>query len=89
MRGALKITYNDGTEDYFEVDPVGDTPDAINNLKTFLASPDVTLIFESEIVIIPSTSIRQISISRSDSSPPDAEFAMIPGVIVGASRIVG
>ena len=74
---------------YFEVDPVGDTPDAINNLKTFLASPDVTLIFESEIVIIPSTSIRQISISRSDSSPPDAEFAMIPGVIVGASRIVG
>ena len=89
MRGALKITYNDGSEDYFEVDPVGDNPDAINNLKNFLASPDVTLIFDSEIVIIPATSIRQISISRSEASLPDADFSGIPGVIIGATRIVG
>ena len=29
MRGALKVTYIDGTEEYYEVDPVGDNPDRI------------------------------------------------------------
>lgn len=89
MRGALKITYNDGTEDYFEVDPVGDSPDIVENLKAFLSSPDVTLILDSEILIIPSTSIRQISISRTGTNLPEAELAALPGVIVGATRIVG
>jgi hypothetical protein len=89
MRGALKITYNDGAEDYFEVDPVGDSPDIVENLKAFLSSPDVTLILDSEILIIPSTSIRQISISRTGTSLPEAELAALPGVIVGATRIVG
>ena len=27
MRGALKVTYTDGSHEYFEVDPVGGKPD--------------------------------------------------------------
>lgn len=88
MRGALKITYNDGDHDYFEVDPVGDNPNFVENLKTFLASPNVTLILENEVVVIPSTSIRQISISRAGNLPL-AELDAIPGVLLGAKRIVG
>jgi hypothetical protein len=88
MRGALKITYNDGDHDYFEVDPVGDNPNFVENLKTFLASPNVTLILENEVVVIPSTSIRQISISRAGNLP-FAELDAIPGVLLGAKRIVG
>jgi hypothetical protein len=90
MRGALEITYMDGTEDFFEVDPVGEHPDIVENLKAFLASPDVPLILDNEIVIIPSTSMHhQISISRSGSSLPEAELEAILGVVVGAKRIVG
>jgi hypothetical protein len=89
MRGALEITYMDGTEDFFEVDPVGEHPDIVENLKAFLASPDVTLILDNEIVIIPSTNMHQISISRSGSSLPEAELEAILGVVVGAKRIVG
>ena len=89
MRGALKITYNDGNHEYFEVDPVGDNPNFVDNLKTFLASPNVTLILENEVVVIPSTSIRQISISRAQGSLPEAELNVIPGVLLGAKRIVG
>jgi len=88
VRGVLKITYIDGKDEYFEVDPVGDAPDFVGNLKAFLESPDVTLILENEILLIPSTSIRQISITRSEALP-EAELDQIPGVLVGASRIVG
>jgi len=79
----------DGVEEYYEVDPVGDNPNIVDNLKSFLESPDVTLILESEVVVIPATSIRRISISRSGSTLPESELAAIPGVIVGAQRIVG
>jgi hypothetical protein len=89
VRGVLKVTYIDGKDEYFEVDPVGDAPDFVGNLKAFLESPDVTLILENEILLIPSTSIRQISITRSDAPLPEAELGQIPGVLVGASRIVG
>jgi len=89
MRGALKITYNDGTEEYYEVDPVGDAPNFVENLKTFLSSPHVTLVLDNELLVIPSTSIRQISISRSSAQLPLAELDAIPGVLIGAKRIVG
>jgi len=89
MRGALKITYVDGTEEFFEVDPVGDQPEFASNLKTFLESPNVTLILPNEILVIPSTSIRQISLTRAQAPLPEAELAAMPGVVVGATRIVG
>jgi hypothetical protein len=89
MRGALKITYIDGKEDFFEVDSVGDNPNIVDNLKAFMESPDVTLILANEILIIPSTSIRHVSISRNGATLPEAELEAIPGVIVGATRIVG
>ncbi len=89
MRGALKITYNDGDHEYFEVDPVGDNPNFVHNLKTFLASPNVTLILENEVVVIPSTSIRQISVSRTQENLPEEELNAIPGVLLGAKRILG
>ncbi len=82
MRGALKITYNDGSDDYFEVDPVGDDPGIAGNLVAFLASPNVTLILKDEVLIIPSTSIKQISISRSGEALPEEELSAIPGVVV-------
>jgi hypothetical protein len=89
MRGALKITYTDGSDDYFEVDPVGDDPGIVGNLKAFLASPHVTLILKDEVLIIPSTSIRQLSISRGGQALPEEELGAIPGVLVGVSRILG
>jgi len=89
MRGALKVTYIDGTEEYYEVDPVGDDPDVAKNLKTFLASPHLTLVLPNEILIIPSTSIRHISVTRSAATLPEAELDTIPGVFLGANRIIG
>ena len=71
------------------MDPVGESPDLAQNLRAFLASPDVTLILQNEILIIPATSIRQISISRDSSELPEADLKEIPGVVVGATRIVG
>ena len=88
MRGALKLTYVDGTEEYYEVDPVGDNPRIAERLQAFLASPNVTLIMDGEILIIPSTSIRHISLTRSDAELPEDKLQEIPGVVVGAKRIV-
>jgi len=87
MKGALKITYNDGTDEFWEVAPVGGAADFVDDLRAFLASPNVTLITEREVVIIPSTSIRQIAISRTDELP-EQELDAIPGVLVGAKHIV-
>lgn len=90
MRGMLKITFMDGTIEYFDVDPVGDDPDMVQNLKTFLAAPDVTLFLDNELVVIPSTAIRTISITRSATTPlPTDELNHIPGVLVGVKRVVG
>lgn len=89
MRGALKVTYIDGTEEYYEVDPVGDNPDIVKNLKIFLTSPHLTLVLPNEILIIPSTSIRHISVTRSGAALPEAELDAIPGVFLGANRIIG
>jgi len=89
MHGALKITFNDGTDEFFEVEPIGDKPDFVQDLKAFLESPDITLITETELIVIPSTSIRQIAITRSDGPIPEEELAAIPGVLVGVKRIVG
>ena len=89
MRGALKVTYIDGTEEYYEVDPVGDNPELAENLKTFLTSPNLTLGLPNEILIIPSTSIRHIAVTRSDAALPEAELDAIPGVFLGATRIIG
>ena len=49
MRGALKVTYIDGTEEYYEVDPIGDNPDLAENLKIFLTSPHLTLVLPNEM----------------------------------------
>jgi hypothetical protein len=88
MQGALKITFVDGTIEYFEVDPVGDDPNMVENLKTFLQSPNVSLFCGDELIVIPSTSIRSLSITRAGELPV-AELDSIPGVIVGARRVVG
>ena len=89
MQGAIKITYMDGDEDFFEVDAqVGDDPNFVENLRAFLASKDVTLVLANEVVIIPSTAIRQISISRSGTALPEEELRSMRGVVVGAKRIV-
>jgi hypothetical protein len=89
MRGALKLTYTDGSEEYYEVDPVADGEDIVTRLQTFLASPNITLFLESELVIIPSTSIRHISITREGSNEAVEKLASIPGVLTGVTRIVG
>jgi len=89
MRGALKVTYIDGTEEYYEVDPVGDNPDFVKNLQIFLTAPNLTLVLSNEILIIPSTSIRHISVTRSGTALPEAELDAIPGVFLGANRIIG
>ena len=65
MRGALKVTFNDGKMEYFEVDPVGVDLDFVKTLREFVASPTVTLILANEVLVLPSTSIREISITRS------------------------
>ena len=71
MRGALKVTYTDGKEEFFEVDPVGNAPDFVANLDAFLSRPTITLVMDDEILVIPSASIRHFTISRThDELPP-------------------
>jgi len=90
MQGAIKITYMNGDEEFYAVDSaVGDDPNFVENLRSFLASKDVTIVLDNEVLIIPSTAIRQISISRSGAALPEEELRAMPGVVVGASRIVG
>ena len=55
----------------------------------FLASPNLTLVLPNEILIIPSTSIRHISVTRSGATLPEEELDAIPGVFLGAKRILG
>jgi hypothetical protein len=88
MQGALKITYMDGSEEYYEVDPVAGKPDMAADLKNFLASPNVSLFCGDELIVIPSTSIRSLSITRVGDLP-EAELEAIPGVILGARRVLG
>jgi len=89
MRGALKVTYIDGTVEYFEVDPVGGSADFAENLKSFLANPSITLLLDEELVIIPSTSIRSLSITRFADQPGLESVFTIPGVLTSVKRIVG
>jgi hypothetical protein len=69
MRGALKITFTDGTEEYFEVDPVGDVPDFVERFDAFLSRPTITLVMDDEIVVVPSSSIRQRKAHRRLGQP--------------------
>jgi hypothetical protein len=89
MRGALKVTYIDGNVEYFEVDPVGGSADFVDNLKAFLANPHITLLLDDELVIIPSTSIRSISITRLSDQPGMEDLFTMPGVLTSVKRIVG
>jgi hypothetical protein len=89
MRGALKVTYIDGAVEYFEVDPVGGTSEFAENLKAFLVNPHVTLILDDELVVIPSTSIRSISITRLTDQPDMDKLFTLPGVLTSVKRIVG
>ena len=89
MRGSLKITYVDGTVEYFEVDPVGGSGDFVDNLKTFLANPHITLLLDDELVIIPSTSIRSLSITRLSDQPGMENLFAMPGVLTSVKRVVG
>jgi hypothetical protein len=68
---------------------VGVNVDFTKTLRSFLAAPTVTLILENEVLILPSTSIREISITRTESALPLDELHEIPGVLVGAKRILG
>jgi hypothetical protein len=89
MRGALKITFTDGTEEYFEVDPIGDVPDFVARFDAFLSRPTITLVMDDEIVVVPSSSIRQFSITRASELLSINALDAIPGVLVGVKRIVG
>jgi hypothetical protein len=88
MRGALKVTYNDGKEEFFEVDPVGDAPDFVANLDAFLSRPTITLVMDDEILVIPSSSIRHFTISRTHAELPSEALDAIPGVLLGAKRMM-
>ena len=88
MRGLLKITYHDKSSEYFDVEPIGDDPNFAANVETFINSPNVALVLDGEILIIPGPSIRQISITRTENIPV-AELDTIPGVLVGVKRVVG
>jgi hypothetical protein len=88
MRGLLKITYHDNTSEYFDVNPIGDHPNFAANMETFINSPNVALVLDGEILIIPGASIRQISITRTEEMPLQ-ELDTIPGVVVGVKRVVG
>ncbi len=89
MRGSLKVTYIDGAVEYFEVDPVGGVPDFAKNLKTFLVNPNITLLLDEELVVIPSTSIRSISITRLSEQPDMDALLTMPGVFTSVKRVVG
>jgi hypothetical protein len=89
MRGALKVTYTDGSHEFFEVDPAGDSPDFVEELKQFMDSPDLVLVLDNEFLIIPSTAIRHMSITRADAPIPEEALADLSGVLVGAKRIIG
>jgi len=89
MRGALKVTFVDGTSEYFEVDPVGGTTDFAENLTAFLANPHITLMLADELVVIPSTSIRSFSITRISDQPGLEKLFAMPGVLTSVKRIVG
>jgi hypothetical protein len=58
MRGALRITFTGGSEEYFEVDPIGAVPDFAARLDVFLSRPTIALVMDDEIVVVPSSSIR-------------------------------
>lgn len=89
MRGALKITFNDGSEEYFEVDAIGDAPDFVARFDAFLSRPTVTLILDDEIMVIPSSSIRHYAITRASEIVSLDALGTIPGVLVGAKRMMG
>lgn len=88
MRGLLKITYHDGTSEYFDVDPIGGSPNYVADMETFMNTPNVALVLEGEILIIPGTSIRQISVTRVEDLP-EADLSTIPGILTGVKRVVG
>jgi hypothetical protein len=88
MRGALKITFHDGSHEFFEVDPIGSREDFVERFRAFLGAPNVSLVLENEILVIPGTSIREISITRSRDLPAK-QLAELPGVLVGARRVLG
>jgi len=88
MRGLLKITYHDSTSEYFDVNPIGDHVNFAANMETFINSPNVALVLDNEILIIPGTSIRQISVTRTEQMPVE-EVDTIPGVLTGVKRVVG
>lgn len=89
MRGALRITFTDGTEEFYEVDPVGDIPDFVARFDAFLSRPTVTLVMDDEILVVPSSSIRHFSITRAEKLVSMDALDTIPGVFVGAKRILG
>ena len=89
MRGSLKVTFIDGNVEYFEVDPVGGSADSADNLKAFLDNPHITLLLDNELVIIPSTSIRSLSITRLSDQPGLENLFAMPGVLTGVKRVVG
>jgi hypothetical protein len=89
MRGALKITFNDGKEEFFEVDAIGDVPDFVARFDAFLSRPTVTLVTDDEIIVIPSGSIRHYSITRASKLVSLDALHAIPGVLVGAKRVMG
>ena len=89
MRGALKVTFIDGSAEYFEVDPVGGSMDFADNLKAFLSNPHITLLLDEELVVIPSTSIRSISITRLSEQQNLEKLFAIPGVLTSVKRIMG
>ena len=90
MRGAVEITYNDGSQEYFEVDLADAAqPNFAERLRAFIAAPTVTLVLQDQVMVIPSTSIRHVSITRAEGPIDRASLGEIPGVLFGARRIHG
>jgi hypothetical protein len=75
--------------EYFEVDPVGGSADFVENLKSFLDNPHITLLLDEELVGIPSTSVRSLSITRLSDQPNMEALFTLPGVLTSVKRIVG
>ena len=48
----------------------------------------VTIVLDDEFLVIPSTSIRQISITRVAGSGDLSQLDPIPGVVVNAKRVL-
>jgi hypothetical protein len=89
LRGHLHTDGEAHSFDPFEVAPVAERADFAERLRAFLAAPNVTLLLPDKLVVIPSGSIREFSITR--TTIPEDQLADIPrawgAFCLGSSRL--